>query len=186
MPIPLINKFKFKEKFRLVSNPQIAVMGVVNEPPEEIRFSNNSVVRMLEVSSRAIDLQGKQIKHTGLTGTCYLIGSFLGRRESISYRAFEVTHYKQLWARQKQKVNPVTNLAMPEMAYQKIDDINVCIVYDNQPMRYDENPTQYATLRSVDPIQSGDTIGDFLVRDVRVEYGLYCARVEYKTVQPNG
>lgn len=186
MPINLTDKSKFKEKFRLVANPQIAIMGVVNEPPEEIRFSNNSVVRMLEVGKNAIDLQGKQIKHTGLTGACYLVGSFLARRESISYRAFEVTHYKQLWARQVSSINPVTRLATSELVYQKLGDINICITYDNQPMRYDSNPTQYATIRSCDKLESGDTVGDFLIRDVRVEYGLYCARAEYQVVTPNG
>ncbi len=186
MAIELTNKHKFKEKFRLVSNPQIAVFGVVNEPPEEIRYSNNSVVRMFEVGVNAVDLQGKQIKHTGKVGACYLIGSFLARRESYSYRAFEVTHYNQMWTRQEQKKHPTSGMAMSGMEYTKLDDINVSVTYDNVPMRYDDNPTQYATMRSVDCLKAGDIIGDFLVRDVRMEYGLYCARVEYQTVQPHG
>lgn len=186
MPIQLTNKTKFKEKFRLVDNSKIVIMGVVNEPPEEIRYSNNSVVRMLEVGSNAIPLQGKQIKHTGLTGTCYLIGSFLGRRESFSYRAFEVTHYDQLWTRQLQKTHPVTRLPMSELEYQKMGCINVSITYDNRPMQYDNNPTQYATIQSENELKSGDIVGDFLIRDVRLEYGLYYARAEYQTVEPNG
>lgn len=186
MPIQLLNKTKFKEKFRLVDNPKIVVQGVVNEPPEEIRYSNNAVVRMLEVGHCAIDLQGKQIRHTGKVGACYLIGEFLARRESSSYRAFEVTHYNQLWTRQLVKNHPVTNLPTSEFTYQKQGDINVCVLYDNNPVRYDQNPTQYATLRSSDEIKAGDIVGDFLIRDVRVEYGLYCARAEYQTVKPNG
>lgn len=186
MTINLTNKSKFNEKFRLVDNPNIVVMGVVNEPPEEIRYSNNSVVRMIEVSKRAVPIQGKQLKHTGLVGACYLIGSFLARRESLSYRAFEVTHYCQPWTRQIQKINPVTNLPSTEGKYQLLKHINICVLYDNNPVRYDENPTQYATIRSCDELKSGDIVGDFLIRDVRVEYGLYCARAEYQTVVPNG
>ena len=61
MPINLTDKSRFKEKFRLVANPQIAIMGVVNEPPEEIRFSNNSVVRMLEVEKNKFVYREKKL-----------------------------------------------------------------------------------------------------------------------------
>lgn len=186
MAIELVNKRKFNEIFRLVDNPQVAVFAVVNEPPDEIRYGNNPVIRMLEVSSSTIPLSGKQLRHTGKVGACYLLGSFLARRESFSYRAFEVTHYKQLWTRQIQEINPVTRLPSTVAKYQKIGDINISVMYDNNPMRYDNNPTQYATIRSSDCLNSGDIVGDFLIRDVKIEYGLYCARAEYQTVEPNG
>ncbi|WGH24523.1 hypothetical protein EAb13_CDS0105 [Acinetobacter phage EAb13] len=186
MAISLTNKNPHKEKFRLVDNQKIAFLGLLAEPPEDIRYSNNNVVRLLEVSVKTIAIQGKQIKSTGLAGACYLVGSFSARRDSLTYRAFEVTHYDQQWTRQVRKKHPVTGLDTTEMYYQVIDNINISMMFDLSPVRYDDNPTQYATIRTTAEVQAGDIVGDFLIRDVKLEYGLYCARAEYKTVKPNG
>jgi len=186
MAISLTNKNPHKEKFRLFDNQKVAFLGLLAEPPEDIRYSNNNVVRLLEVSSKIPDIQGQQIKSTGLTGACYLIGSFSARRESLTYRAFEVTHYKQQWTRQVRKKHPVTGLDTTEMYYQVLDNINISLMFDMSPVRYDDNPTQYATIRAAAELKAGDIVGDFLIRDVKVEYGLYCARAEYQTVEPNG
>lgn len=53
MAIQLINKQKFKETFRVVGNPKLRVLGLMHQPPEEIRYSNNMPIRMLEVDHDA-------------------------------------------------------------------------------------------------------------------------------------
>lgn len=186
MSINLVNKSLFKENFRLAENPRIIIRGVLNEPPQEVRYSNNSVVRMLEVGHNALNIEGKEVQQVGKSGAIFLIGSFLSYRDSKSYRAFEVTHFKQQWARQAQKTHPVTGLPVSALGYHRLKDINICVLYDSNPVRYDDNPTQYVTIRSVENLKPADIVGDFLIREVKIEYGLYCARAEYNTVKPNG
>lgn len=62
MAIALVNKQKHKEKFRLVDNPKITVLGLVHEPPEEIRYSSNAVARMVETSGKAYDVKVSKFK----------------------------------------------------------------------------------------------------------------------------
>ena len=93
MAIALVKKQPHKEKFRLVAKPSVVVLGLVHEPPEEIRYSSNSVVRMVEVSGKAYDITGQQIQGCGRSKMIYLCGSFLLYRHDRTYRCYEVTHY---------------------------------------------------------------------------------------------
>lgn len=186
MSIPLVNKQKFKETFRVVDNPKLRILGLMHEPPEEIRYSNNMIIRMLEVSHNAINLVGKQIIHTGRSHAIYLIGSFVNLRNDRTYRCYEATHINQPWSRQSVQLHPVTKLPIGAAQYMTFGVVNVAVLHSAYPIKTDENPTQVATLISTDPIQPADIIGDFLIREVRMEYGLYFANAHYKTVSPNG
>lgn len=182
MATQLINKQRFKERFRLKDNPRMVVLGLMHEPPEEIRYSNNMVIRMLEVAADAFDLKCKQIIHTGRSKAIYLVGSFVSLRDGKTYRCYEASHIAQPWTRQKQKIHPVTKMPMGEFTYEDLGLINIAVLHAANPIRLDENPTQSATLISTNPIMPADVIGDFLIREVRIEYDLYFARAEYKTV----
>lgn len=186
MATEIVNKQRFKEKFRVLDNPRKVVLGLMHEPPEEIRYSNNAVVRMLEVAHDAFNLEGKQIIHTGRSHAIYLMGSFVSLRNDKTYRCYEATHKNQLWSRQKQKIHAVTKLPTSEFVYEELGNINVAVLHNSNAIRVDDNPTQTAMLISTDLIMSADIVGNFLIREVRLEYGLYFAQAEYKTVKPNG
>lgn len=186
MAIQLINKQKFKETFRVVGNPKLRVLGLMHQPPEEIRYSNNMPIRMLEVAHDAFDVQGKQIVHTGKSKAVYLVGSFVSLRNDKTYRCYEATHLNQSWTRQVQEIHPVTKMSKGTFQYVELGPISVAVLHSSYPMKLDENPTQVASVISTHQLQTGDIVGDFLIREVRVEYGLYFANAHYKTVTPNG
>lgn len=186
MAIQLINKTRFKERFRLVDNPKIVVLALLHEPPEEIRYANNLVIRMLEISHTAVSVEGKQIQDTGRSGAIFLVGSFLRLRDSKTYRAYEASHLGQDWSRQGEKVHPVTGLKTSTDKYSLIKKINITVLHSSSLMRQDMNPTQGATIISTDELLPADIVGEFLIRETHKEYGLYFCQAEYKTVEPNG
>lgn len=180
MPIPLVNKKKHKEVFRLVENPKLKLFALVNEPPEEVRYSNNSIVRMIEVSGNAIDVKGKQIVSVSRSKALYLMGSFVLYREDKTYRAYEATHFYQTWLRLVQEIHPVTGLLTGKDTYETLKDVNIAILWDAKPPNQDDNPTQFLTIFSTDQFQPADIVGDFLIRETRTDYGLYISRAEFK------
>lgn len=186
MAIALINKQKHKEKFRLVSNPKIVVLGLVHEPPEEIRYSSNSVIRMVEVAGNAYDILGQQIQSVGRSKIIYLCGSFMLYRNDKTYRCYEVTHQGLQWTRQKKKIHPVTKLETGEFVYEEIGKVNICIQFDTKPPFSSDNPTQFGYIYSTDELKAGDIVGEFLIRETRKQYDMYTCRFEYQVVQPNG
>lgn len=186
MAIPLINKQTHKEKFRLVSNPKILILGLVHEPPEEIRYSSSSIVRMIEVAGNAYDILGQQIMHTGRSKAIYLCGSFMLYRNDRTYRCYEVTHKALPWTRQQKKIHPVTGLETPELVYTSLGTVNVCVQFDTKPPFTSDNPTQFGYIYSTDELRAGDIVGDYLIRETRKQYDMYTSRFEYLVVKPNG
>lgn len=182
MPIALLNKNPHKERFRIVGNEKLIVLALVNEPPEDIKYSSNNVVRMIEISNTAIEVQGKQIQNTSATKAIYLMGSFMLRREDKTYRAYEATHMAQVWKRQIKEIHPVTKLETGNFKYESLGAINLSVLWDAKASYDDSNPTMFATIYSTDPISPADIVGSFLIRQVKQDYGLYIARAEYKIV----
>lgn len=185
MAISLVGKQQHKETFRLVSNPKIKVLGLVHEPPEEIRYSNNSITHMVEVSGKAYDVTGKQIQNTGRSKAIYLCGSFTLYRNDKTFRCYEVTHPDQKWTRQVKVIHPVTNQPTGTMKYTELGRINICAQFDTKAPYASDNPVQWGYLYSTDEINAGDIIGDFLVREVRKQYDIFVGRFEYNVVEPN-
>ena len=185
MAIALVKKQPHKEKFRLVAKPSVVVLGLVHEPPEEIRYSSNSVVRMVEVSGKAYDITGQQIQGCGRSKMIYLCGSFLLYRHDRTYRCYEVTHYGVPWTRQKKKKHPVTGLETPELVYGKLGKINICVQFDTKPPFSSDNPTQFGYIYSTDELVAGDIVDDMLIRETRKQYDIFVSRFEYKVVSPN-
>lgn len=183
MAIPLVNKQPHKEKFRLVENKKIAILALLHEPPEDIRYSNNSVVRLIETSGKAVNVQGKQIQSVGRSKAIYIMGSFMLYRDDRTYRAYEVTHKNQNWMRQETEKHPVTGLDTGRSIYTKMGEINISVLWDSKPPYDDMNPTQFSTIYSTDELKASDVVGPFLIREVKRDYGLYIVRAEYKTVE---
>lgn len=185
MAITLVGKQQHKETFRLVSNPKIKVLGLVHEPPEEIRYSNNSITHMVEVSGKAYDVTGKQIQNTGRSKAIYLCGSFTLYRDDKTFRCYEATHLNQKWSRQEKVLHPVSKLPTGTFKYSDLGAINICAQFDTKAPYASDNPVIWGYLYSTDEIQAGDIIGDFLVREVRKQYDIFVARFEYNVVTPN-
>ncbi|QHJ78648.1 MAG: hypothetical protein [Caudoviricetes sp.] len=181
MAIALLNKQPHKERFRIVGNERLMVLALVNEPPEDIKYSNNSVVRMIEISDKAIEVQGKQIQNTSRTKAIYLMGSFMLLREEKTYRAYEATHLNQRWSRQVSQVHPVSGLETGKLHYVELGKINLSVLWDAKASYDDVNPTMFLTIYSTDPLQAADIVGSFLIRQVKKDYGLYVARAEYQS-----
>lgn len=182
MAIELVNKQKFKEKFRILGKPNLLVLALVHEPPQDIRYSNNSVIRMIEISGNAIEVVGQQIQNVGQAKATYLMGSFMRYRHDKTYRAYEATHMDLQWTRQVQGKHPVTGLATGKSEYVNKGKINISVLWDSKAPYDDQNPNQFSTIYSSDPIQEADIVGPFLIRQVKEDYGLYVARAEYKSV----
>lgn len=182
MAIQLVNKQKFKEKFRILGKPNLLVLALVHEPPQDIRYSNNSVIRMIEIAGNAIEVKGYQIQNVGRSKATYLMGSFMNYRHDKTYRAFEVTHTEQEWTRQIQGKHPVSGLATGKSEYINLGKINISVLWDAKAPYDDKNPNQFSTIYSTDPIQESDIVGPFLIRQVKEDYGLFMARAEYKSV----
>ena len=185
MAIPLVGKQQHKETFRLVSNPKIKVLGLVHEPPEEIRYSNNSVTHMVEISGKAYDVTGKQIQNTGRSKVIYLCGSFTLYRNDKTFRCYEATHLAQPWHRQVKEIHPVTGLETGTMKYIELDKINICAQFDTKAPYASGNPVIWGYLYATDEVKAGDIVGDFLIREVRKQYDIFVARYEYNVVKPN-
>lgn len=185
MAIALVNKQKHKEKFRLVENPKIIVLGLVHEPPEEIRYSANTS-RMFESSGKSVDLCGKQIQGTGRSKVVYLCGSFVRYRNDRTYCCYEANELGLKWSRQVKDKHPVTGLETGTSSYSNLGNINVNIIFDTKAPYLTENPTQFGYIYSTDELIAGDIVGDFLIRETRKVNGLYYSRFEYKVVKPNG
>ena len=183
MAIPLINKQKHKETFRVVSNPALKLLALVHEPPQDIRYSNNSVVRMIEIAGTALNVQGKQIQNIGRAQAIYLMGSFMLYRDDRTYRAYEVTHKQQSWSRQEKEIHKVTGLETGKSKYLDLGKINISVLWDSKPANSDVNPTQFCTIYSTDELKAADVVGPFLIREVKKDYGLWIARAEYETVK---
>lgn len=181
MAIALVNKQPHKELFRLVSNPKIAILGLLHEPPEEIRYGATPL-RMIEVSGLAPNLVGKQIKHTGKSQAIYLCGSFQLLRDDVTYRCYEATHKNIPWKRQIKKIHPVTKLETGELDFVDLGLINITVQFDAQAPRGNENPTQGGYIYSTDEIQPADVIGKYYIREVRKQYELYTCRFEYEVI----
>lgn len=182
MAIPLVNKQRFKEKFRILGQPNLLLLALVHEPPDDIRYSNNSVVRMIETAGNAIEVKGKQIQNVGREKATYIMGSFLKYRHDRTYRAFEVTHSDLPWSRQVKEVHKVTGLETGKSVYESFGNINISVLWDAKAPYDDKNPNQFSTIYSSDPIQEADIVGPFLIRQVKEDYGLYMARAEYKSI----
>lgn len=182
MAIALVNKQKFKEKFRIIGKPNLLVLALVHEPPKDIRYSNNSVIRMIEISGSALEVKGYQIQNVGRSKALYLMGSFMKYRHDKTYRAYEATHTDLPWTRQIKEIHPVTKLATGKMIYEDKGNINISVLWDAKAPYDDQNPNQFSTIYSTDLIQAADVVGPFLIRQVKEDYGLYMARAEYKSV----
>ena len=186
MAIALVNKQKHKEKFRLVDNPKITVLGLVHEPPEEIRYSSNAVARMVETSGKAYDVKGKQIQGVGRSKVIFLCGSFMLYRNDRTYGCYEANHFAEPWSRQVKVKHPVTGLDSGESVYVELGKVNICVQFDTKPPFTSDNPTQLGYIYSTDEFIAGDIVGDYLIRETRMVNGLYTSRFEYKTVTANG
>ena len=185
MAIPLVNKQKFKESFRLVENPKIIVLAMFHEPPKDIRYSNASSIRMIEIAGTAVEVQGKQIQSVGRSRAIYLMGSFMRYRDDKTYRGYEATHIDQPWYRQVREVHPVSGLETGKSVYDDLGKINICVIWDSKAPYDDMNPNQFSTIFSTDKLLAADVVGPFLIREVKEDYGLYMARAEYKSVTVN-
>lgn len=186
MAIPLVGKQQHKEVFRLVVNPKIKILGLVHEPPEEIRYANNSITHMIETSGKAYPILGEQIMRTGRSKAIFLCGSFTLYRNDKTYRCYEATHIEVPWTRQVKEIHPVTKLETGLSHYEHLGNINICVQFDAKAPYASDNPVLWGFLYSTDNIRAGDIIADeFLVREVRLQYGIFVARFEYKVVRPN-
>lgn len=181
MAIALVDKTSHKEKFRIVDNSKLVVLGLVHEPPEEIRYGATPV-RMVEVSGKAPSLVCRQIQSVGFSKTIYLCGSFMLLRDDKTYRCYEATHKNQKWVRQIKEVHQVTGLATGKLKYTDLGLINITVQFDSSPPYTSDNPTQFGYIFSTDELKPSDVVGDFLIREVRKQYELWVARFEYKVI----
>lgn len=170
------NRQRFNQQFRLAENQKVIINGFFNEPPDEVRYSNNPI-RMLEVSRQSYPIMGKQIISSSPTKGRFLIGSFVTGHDCFIYRAYE-TNYQDDIIREVKGIHPVTKLEV-KGSNLIIADQHFRIEYASQAPVPDINPVKFGTIYSTEPLFSRDVIGDFLVRNVTYENGLYIARVEY-------
>lgn len=175
------NRQRFNQVFRLADNTQIKINAFFNEPPNEVRYSSNPV-RMLEVHKNAYPIQGKQIISTTATKGRFLVGAFVVNSESYLYRCYEANYHGKL-IRAVATIHPVTHLPSKAAPTVVKEDLYVNVEYSVKDPQDDINPVKFATIRSTFPLLAMDTIGDFLVRNVILENGLYVARVEYATLK---
>lgn len=182
MAIPLVNKQRFKETFRILGKPNLRILALVHEPPDDIRYSNNSVIRMIETAGNTLEVKGLQIQNVGRSKATYIMGSFLNYRDDRTYRAYEATHMGLEWKRQVKEKHPVTGLDTGKSVYVTLGTINISVLWDAKAPNDDKNPTQFSTIYSSDPIMEADIVGPFLIRQVKEDYGLTMARAEYRSV----
>ena len=171
------NRSRFNQVFRLAENPRVKISGYFTKPPVEIRYSSNPV-RMLEVPTQTPILQGKQIISATATQARFLIGSFVSNSDNYLYRAYEANYVSTL-IRSVDTINPITNLPQKGVPQVIEAELWVNMEYAKQDAPQDINPIKYALLRSTTNLKAMDKVGEFLVRSVLKENGLYIARVEY-------
>lgn len=176
MSLPQRDRTRYNSKFRFKRNPKISFMGFIGEPPTQVRYDNNPP-QMLEVGFGVQDLTGKLIEHCDVRKTLYFVGSFLDLTQRINYRVYEVTSYVTL-QRDIITIHPVTKQKINSGTYTE----NVWIQEEPIESRPETgiNPVQEFNLRLDVPVYERDLIGNYLVRNVYKENGLWLAQCEYK------
>lgn len=175
---------KQKQKFRLLDNPNILVLGLLDAPPQDVRYSANLVVLQLKVSLSAYNVRGKVIVNASQSKTRYLCGEFNRLRESLAYRVYELTDYDVTWVRQVKKKHPVHGKETGELTYEELGLINIAVQWDTRPPSKPDNPTQMGYIYSDRELKAGDVVnGVYLIRETRDQFGVFMSRFAYKSVK---
>lgn len=176
MTIPQRDRSRYNSKFRLKRKPMVSFLGFIGEPPTQVRNDTNPP-QVLEVGFGVQDLTGKLIQHCGDRKTLYLVGSFQDMLNRVNYRIYEVTAYLTL-KRDIIKTHPVTKHKTNNGIYQ--EQVWVQEEPVESKIEYGQNPVQEFKLRLDVEVRERDTIGNYLVRNVFMENGLWVAQCEYK------
>lgn len=176
MSLPQRNKKRYSIRYRLKRKPLVSFLGFVGEMTTQVKYSE-SPPQMLQVGFGVQDLTGTLIEIVGKQKTLYLIASFLDYIEDNTYRAYQVTDYLNL-SREESRIHPVTK--------QKIIDqtVNDKIWVHIEPVDGKPdgtiNPIQRFNIRSDTELRERDVIGNYLVRMVYKENGLWVGQCEFK------
>ena len=179
MSLPQRSRSRYNSKFRLKRTPVVSFLGFIGEPPAQVRYDNNPP-QMLEVGFGVQDLTGKLIEHCGARKTLYLVGSFLDLTERITYRIYEVTDYVKL-KRDTLQTHPVTKQKINGGVYEEMVWVQVEPV--ETKIEYGKNPVQEFNLRMDVEVKERDVIGNYLVRNVFKENGLWVAQCEFNVTR---
>lgn len=178
MPLPQRDHSRFNSTFRLKRKPNVTFRGFIGEAPSQVRGSDNPIL-LLEVGQGVQSLKGKLIEHITSRKTLYLVGHFLNLTKRINYRLYEITDYVLL-TRDIVTIHPVTKQKVNSSKY--TEKVWISEEPIESKIEYSENPVQRFNIRLDVQVYERDTIGNYLVRNVFKENGLWLAQCEYKVV----
>lgn len=172
------DKKRFNQEFTIQGFPLVRFFGFLHNPPQDIRYNNPAPARILETGLHIPELAGKQVISIGATKARYIVGNFQKNFETLLHQCFEVNYHASI-IRGIPQLHPVTQLPTGKDLSEVTPDCWFYTTFDFKNLVYDQNPTKSGTIRSSIELRTGDIIGDFLVRNVWLDQGIWNAQVDY-------
>jgi hypothetical protein len=170
---------RMNQTFRVLDNPTILLRGFFNEPPQDVRYSNNPA-RTLQtpVGTDYKSLIGKMIISCTRIPSRHILGEFMSQEDCYLFRSYEASDCLVL-KRSIQEINPVTKQARSAVL---IDMGEIWVSVSNEDARISAvttNPNNEFSIRSAVRLMNGDILGPYLVKTAVIENGIWLAKADY-------